>query len=93
MKRYCGNNAKDMQLGKNLQTSYSKSKQKLEARKKGRWTFRVMIINTNKSVGSGCGTVGRAVTSDTRIPGFESSYQQLFKEHLSFVICQEKTKI
>ena len=28
-------------------------------------------------VGSGCGTVGRMVASDTRGPRFESSHQQL----------------
>ena len=30
------------------------------------------------AVGSGCGSVGRAVSSDTRCPRFESSHQQKF---------------
>ena len=47
-------------------------------------------------VGSGCGSVGRAVASYTRGPRFESSHQQkcIYIEH--FVNCQlciEKTKI
>ena len=29
-------------------------------------------------LGSGCGTVGRVVTSDTRGPWFESSLKQIF---------------
>ena len=41
-------------------------------------------------LGSGCGTVGRVVASDTRDPQFESQHRQKF-------ICQlyniEKTKI
>ena len=28
-------------------------------------------------MGSGCGTIDSAVTSDTRAPGFESSHRQL----------------
>ena len=31
-----------------------------------------------KRLGSGCGSVGRAVASDTRCPQFESSHQQKF---------------
>ena len=33
-------------------------------------------------MGSGCGSVGRAVAPDTRGSRLESSYQQLFIEHL-----------
>ena len=33
--------------------------------------------------GSGDGTVGRAVVSDTRGHGFESSHHHFLKEHLS----------
>ena len=32
----------------------------------------------NLTEGSGCGSVGRAVASDTRGPRFESSHQQKF---------------
>ena len=56
------------------------------------WIWKIVIIlisfsgiNTNtfdilqaiNLLGSGCGAVGRAVTSDTREPGFESSRWQL----------------
>ena len=44
---------------------------------------------TNKmsiTVGSGCGSVGRAVASDTRDPRFQSSHQQNF--YRTFVYCQ-----
>ena len=34
--------------------------------------------NKAKTVGSGCGLVGRAAASDTRGPQFESSHQQTF---------------
>ena len=40
---------------------------------------------------SGCGSVGRAVASDTRGPRFESSLRQKFK--LNIVNCIKKTKI
>ena len=33
-------------------------------------------------LGSGCGSVGRAVASDTRDPRFKSSHRQTFIEHL-----------
>ena len=33
--------------------------------------------NIEKQLGSGCGSVGRAVASDTRDPRFESSHQQI----------------
>jgi len=34
------------------------------------------LDKVEQSVGSGCGSVGRAVTSDTRGPWFESSHWQ-----------------
>ena len=40
-------------------------------------------------LGSGCGSVGRAVAADTRDPRFESSHRQ----NLSTINCIEKTKI
>ena len=44
-------------------------------------------------MGSGCGSVGRAVAYDTRGPRFDSSHWQNFNEHLFIVNCIEKTKI
>ena len=44
-------------------------------------------------MGSGCGSVGRAVAYDTRGPQFDSSHQQNFIEHLFIINCIEKTKI
>ena len=48
-------------------------------------------------MGSGCGSVGRAVAFDTRGPRFNSSHQQNFIEHLFVNLfinkCIEKTKI
>ena len=39
--------------------------------------FIFLIVNSkNVNVGSGCGSVGRAVASDTRSPRFESSHRQ-----------------
>ena len=46
-----------------------------------------------KILGSGCGSVGSEVASDTRDPRFESSHRQTFIEHLFSVNCVEKTKI
>ena len=43
--------------------------------------------------GSGCGSVGRAVASNTRGPRFESSHRQNLYWTLFTVSCQEKTKI
>ena len=43
-------------------------------------------------MGSGCGSVGRAVASDTRGLRFESSNQQTFN-HIIIINCIEKTKI
>ena len=37
--------------------------------------------------GSGCGSVGRAVASDTRGQWFEARHRQIFKEHLFIVNC------
>ena len=45
------------------------------------------------NLGSGCGSVGRAVASNSRCPWFKSSHRQKFIEHLSTVNCIEKTKI
>ena len=44
-------------------------------------------------VGSGCGSVGRAVACNTRCPRFDSSNWQNFIEHLFIISCVEKTKI
>ena len=46
-------------------------------------------------LGSGCGSVGRAVASDTRGPQFESSHRRTFIKniYLPIVNCTEKTKI
>ena len=44
-------------------------------------------------IGSGCGSVGRAVAFDTRDPRFDSSHWQNFIEHLFIINCIEKTKI
>ena len=48
-----------------------------------------------KHLGSGCGSVGRAVAYDTRGPRFESSHRLIFKQHLYTLNCNciEKTKI
>ena len=44
-------------------------------------------------MGSGCGSVGRAVAFDTRGPRFDSSHWQNFIEHLFIINCIEKMKI
>ena len=44
-------------------------------------------------LGSGCGSVGRAVAFGTRGPWFDSSHQQNFIEHLFIISCIEKTNI
>ena len=49
------------------------------------------IIKSLK-VGSGCGSVGRAVASDTRDPRLESRHWQTLIKHLFTVNCVEKTK-
>ena len=49
----------------------------------------------NDSVGSGCGSVGRAVASDSRGPRFKSSHWQknnIFIEHLFTVNCVLKRR-
>ena len=38
------------------------------------------------AMGSGCGSVGRAVTSNTRSPQFESSQRQTFTQNIFY--CQ-----
>ena len=47
----------------------------------------------NSFGGSGCGSVGRVVTSDTRDPRFESSHWRTFSEQLFTVNSVEKSKI
>ena len=42
-------------------------------------------VGKNNFKGSGCGSVGRAVASDTRGPWFESSHRQNF---ISNIYCQ-----
>ena len=44
-------------------------------------------------MGSGCGSVGRAVALDIRGPRFDSSHLQNFIEHLFIINCIEKTKL
>ena len=44
-------------------------------------------------MGSGCGSVGRAVDFDTRGLQFNSSHRQNFIEHLFIINCIEKMKI
>ena len=48
---------------------------------------------TMKRLGSGCGSVGRAVASKSRCPQFESRHRQKFKLNIFSVNCFEKTKI
>ena len=54
------------------------------------------IISNSKQTmvsGSGCGSVGRAVASNTRGPRFESSHRQKFYiEHLFTVNCVMKRR-
>ena len=50
------------------------------------WRTKLPVCR-RKWEGSGCGAVGRAVTYDTRGPGFESSHRQLLFEHLFTVNC------
>ena len=46
-------------------------------------------VNTNQ-LGSGCGAVGRAVASNTRGPGFESSHWQLLSNiYLLLTVCRK----
>ena len=47
----------------------------------------------SKGKGSDCGSVGKAVASDTRGPRFESSHRRSFYWTLLIVKCGEKTKI
>ena len=47
-----------------------------------------------RNMGSGCGSVGRAVASDTRGPWLESSHRQkfIYIEHLFTVNCVLKRR-
>ena len=47
----------------------------------------------SKLKGSGCGSVSRAVASDSRGPRFESRHRQKFKLNIFTVSCVERTKI
>ena len=51
------------------------------------------LIRLAHGLGSGCGSVARAVASDTRDARFESSRRQTFIEHLFTVNFVEKMKI
>ena len=58
----------------------------------------VVVFVTNAFVkvcfsGQWCGSVGRAVASNTRDLWFKSSHRQTFIKHLFTVNCVEKTKI
>ena len=46
----------------------------------------LMIFYSKQYYGSGCGSVGRVVTSKTRSPQFKSSHQQNL--YSTFVFCQ-----
>ena len=54
----------------------------------------VRVIKKETLMGSGCGSVGRAVASDTRRPRFESSHRQkiIHIEHLFTVNCVLKRR-
>ena len=41
-------------------------------------SFSILSLSTSGALGSGCGSVGRAVTSDTRDLRFESKHRQNF---------------
>ena len=43
-----------------------------------RTTDKINHETSSRTKGSGCGTVGRAVATDTRDPRFESQHQQKF---------------
>ena len=53
------------------------------------------LPHKSTSTGSGCGSVGRAVISDTRGPLFESSHRLIFIKNVYLLIvnCFENTKI
>ena len=53
--------------------------------------WKIWAIETK--LGSGCGSVGRAVNSNTRGPRFDSSHGQNFNWTIIIVDCIEKTKI
>ena len=44
----------------------------------------------SRKLGSGCGSVGRAVAFDTRGPWFDSSRRQNFIEHLFIIKCLKR---
>ena len=49
-----------------------------------------MNYKVTRTLGSGCGAVGRAVASDTRGPGFESSHRQLLLNiYLLLTVCRK----
>ena len=52
----------------------------------------VSMLVKKEQLGSGCGSVGRAVASYTRGPRFESSHRQKFIEHLFTVNCVLKRR-
>ena len=52
--------------------------------KRSKW---LMGKQTLCTLGCGCGSVGRAITSDTRGPQFKSSFRQFLKEYLYAVNC------
>ena len=56
-------------------------------------TLKTNIKLSTHYMGSGCGSVGRAVALDTRGPRFDSRHRQNFIEHLFIINCIEKTKI
>ena len=52
--------------------------------------LRFCLCKKIKHMGSGCGAVGRAVASDTRGPGFESSHRQLLLNiYLLLAVCRK----
>ena len=54
----------------------------------------VMTSTPTSNQGSGCGSVGRAVASNTRGPKFESSHWHSFMQNILFTFnCIENTKI
>ena len=57
--------------------------------------FVLKWVKTAECLGSGCGSVGRAVASDTRGSQFKSSHRQIFIYILNYCLlstCIEKTK-
>ena len=52
-----------------------------------------VIAIPDSNEGSGCGSVGRAVASDTRDPWFEPQHKQNLSTNLSTNCIIEKTKL